>query len=117
MVLEIILDVTDTKKSFFWDHENGADNVKITRKVKRGAEVNWRKISEDEKTRFGEAKQIEVDSFLNNEMLEICKRNGVDKERVMKMRWVLTYKSAQVDEFGRKTPKARLVILVYQDPV
>ena len=34
----------------------------------------------------------------------------------MKMRWVLTHKSAQVDEFGRKAPKARLVILGYQDP-
>ena len=34
----------------------------------------------------------------------------------MKMRWVLTYKSAQVDELGRKVPKARLVILGYQDP-
>ena len=34
----------------------------------------------------------------------------------MKMRWALTYKSAQVDEFGRKVPKARLVILGYQDP-
>ena len=64
------------------------------------------KNSEEEKMRFGGAKQNEVDSFLNNEMLEICKRNGIDKERVMKMRWVLTYKSAQVDEFGRKIPKA-----------
>ena len=32
------------------------------------------------------------------------------------MRWVLTYKSAVVDELGRKIAKARLVILGYQDP-
>ena len=55
--MEIVLDVTDIKKSFYWDHEGGADTVKITRKVKRGAEVCWRKISEEEKLRFGEAKQ------------------------------------------------------------
>ena len=34
----------------------------------------------------------------------------------MKMRWVLTYKPAMVDEQGRKVPKARLVILGFQDP-
>ena len=53
--MEIILDVTDTKKSFFWNHEEGTDAVKIARTAKRGAEVNWRKIDEEEKNRFGEA--------------------------------------------------------------
>ena len=115
-MLEIVLDVTDVRKSFYQDHEKGADVVKVSRKAKKSAEVNWRKIDDDEKKRFGEAKAKEVDSFLANEMLEICKRKGISRERVMKMRWVLTYKSAQVDELGRKVPKARLVILGYQDP-
>ena len=71
LVLEIVLDVTDTKKSFFWNHEAGADVVNLTRKVKRGAEVNWRQIDEEEKIRFNEDKAKEVDSFLTNEMLDM----------------------------------------------
>ena len=32
-MLEIVLGVADTKKSFFWDHEQGADVVKLTRRI------------------------------------------------------------------------------------
>ena len=56
LAMEIILDVTDTRKSFYWNHEEGADSVKLTRKVKRGAEVTWINLDDDGKTRFEEAK-------------------------------------------------------------
>ena len=72
---EIVIDATDANKSFYWNHEEGADAVKITRKVKRIDEVKWRKLDDEEKTRFFSAKDSGIDSFLNNEMLEICRRN------------------------------------------
>ena len=76
LALEIIRGVTDTRKSFFWNHKEGADVVNVSRNVIRGAEVNWRKLREEEQKRFDEAKAKEVDSFLTNEMLEVCKRKG-----------------------------------------
>ena len=61
------------------NHEAGADVVSLTRKVKRGAEINWRKLDNEEKKRFEDTKEAEIDSFITNEMLEICKRKGIPK--------------------------------------
>ena len=73
-------------------------------------------MDDEERTRFGEANHREVDSFLSNEMCEMCKHALISTERAMKMRWALTYTAAQVGELGRTGPNTRLVILGYHAP-
>ena len=67
---------------------------------------------------FLRAMQGEVGSYLENEAVAIASRLGVPSERVLGMRWVLTWKvveNSQGEITGHK-PKARLIIKGFQDP-
>ena len=58
---------------------------------------------------------VEVKTFLASEALEALPPHlRPPKEAAMKMRWILTWKS---DHEGGAVPKARAVILGYQDPM
>ena len=90
----------------------------INRRPKQNAEVRFEKLNEEDQKRFTEAKQKEIDSFLKNEAIRICSMQGVERERVMQMRWILTWKR-ETDKNGQvvgQKPKARLIIKGYQDP-
>ena len=56
--------------------------------------------------RVGEA---ELQSWLDQKVFEVAHKNVVDKDAVMRVRWVLTWKSTG-------EAKARLFVLGYQDP-
>ena len=90
----------------------------INRKPKQNAEVRFDKLTEEEQVKFTEAKHKEIDSFLKNEAIRICSMHGVERERVMQMRWILTWKR-ETDKDGQvvgQKPKARLIMKGYQDP-
>ena len=90
----------------------------LNKKVTKGAEVNLRKLSQDELDEFSKAMDKEVDSYVSAEAVKICESNGVDPQRVMQMRWVCTWKS-ETDERGipnGRKAKARLIIKGFQDP-
>ena len=78
----------------------------------KGKEVNWRSLSDFEKKAFDEAQSKEIANVIKNaavRSLIASEKESLDWRRVMKMRWVLTYKSD-----GRA--KARLVVLGFQAP-
>ena len=86
--------------------------------AKRGAEVVFRNLSEEEKTQFKQAKRKEIDSYIENMAIEIAKSQGIDESRILGMRWILTWKTVN-DENGNKVgrkPKARLIVKGFQDP-
>ena len=78
-------------------------------------EVQWKRLSMEEKAEFEAAMATEVGNVLANEAVRALTKSEqaeVDPARVMGMRWLLTWKLSPI---GRKA-KARLVILGYQHP-
>ena len=88
------------------------DAFATSQTAKRKIEVTERFLTSDEKLQFRKAKVKEWNSFVENKVVELASRLGVDAKRIIGSRWVLTWK--KVD--GGKTAKARLVLLGYQDP-
>ncbi len=77
-------------------------------------EVSERHLSKEEHEMFKGAKQTEVNKFIAAEALKVLPENlQPSKQQAMRMRWVLTWK--KLEEGGVK-PKARAVVLGYQDP-
>lgn len=99
-------------------HRKG-ENWVVNAKAKKGAEVTYRKLSQEDQKLFDQAMRKELDSFLSSEAIAICTSHGVPADRIMQMRWVLTWKSGVSDEKTggeQKKAKARLIIKGFQDP-
>ena len=83
------------------------DPKKFTAKsVQKGAEVSWGRLDPTQRKAVAEAKQLEVDQWALSEK--------IPAERLMRMRWVLTFKGTE-NEHEVKA-KARIVLLGYSDP-
>ena len=108
-------------------------------KKMRDSEVVLTKLTPSERLLFSRAKTKEVSSFLKNEAVRKCLddseiREAFDTNRIIKARWVLTWKlippedreEAVQDAFqnpetvhdsqGRRKAKARIVLLGFQHP-
>ena len=84
--------------------------------MQKGCEVAWHKLNPEQRRAMGEAKRLEVDSWLTN---KVVARAGfeVPRSRLMKMRWVLVFKSVEdPNSVGKVKAKARIVVLGYSDP-
>ena len=77
-------------------------------------QVNIKKLSGDERAEFRAAQHKEMDQWISNDVISVCQRASIPKQRAMTMRWVHPWK---VDENTRETKaKARLVVKGYTDP-
>ena len=97
---------------------NGIKEWKINDKPKKRAEVHFRQLNDGDKLSFLGAMKNEVGSYLDHEAVEIASKAGIDKSRIMGMRWVLTWKDLEepTEEGLKQKPKARLIIKGFQDP-
>ena len=66
-------------------------------------------MTESDRKLFRKPKELELQSWLDHRVFDLVKKKFVDQERVMRARWVLTWKST-----GKA--KARLCVLGFQDP-
>ena len=104
------------------------------------AEVSLHKLTSKERELFTRAKAKEVDSFLKNAAVRKCLddaeiKEAYDSQRIVKARWVLTWKATPPDELdearkdaqdnasktlytnnGDRKAKARIVLLGFQHP-
>ena len=84
---------------------------------KRRVEVNFRKLGDADKERFkGAIMKKEWQSWLENRLTTIVKSKGIAKSRIIGSRWVLTWKKSSDPDDKTLTPKARLVLVGFQDP-
>ena len=85
--------------------------------IRKGrGEVRERSLNAEELKQFAGAKMKEVNQYIEQEVMEtLPPEYEVPKERILKMRWVLTWKDDPTAPEGRKA-KGRIVILGYQDP-
>ena len=89
--------------------------AKFTAKsLHKGAEVSWAKLSAEQKKAMAAAKNLEIEAWLKELVCEKY-RGVVPASRLMKMRWVLTFKGLDHSPSKMKA-KARLVLLGYSDP-
>ena len=58
----------------------------------------------------------EWNSWVENKVTSVCQARRIPKERVIKARWVLTWKKSSDPDDRSKVPKARLVLIGWQDP-
>ena len=90
------------------------DPKKFTAKsVQKGAEVSWGRLDPTQRKAMAEAKQLEVDQWVTRKVCQALSEK-IPAERLMRMRWVLTFKGTE-NEHEVKA-KARIVLLGYSDP-
>ena len=81
---------------------------------RKAVEVNERRLTNEEKLQFKEAKGIEVKNFIAAEAFKCLPSHlQASPDQAVGMRWILTWKTR---EDGTKKAKARAVLLGYQDP-
>ncbi|CAE7357392.1 RE1 [Symbiodinium sp. CCMP2592] len=81
---------------------------------KRAVEVSEKRLTDEERALFRSAKLVEVKNFVAAQAFEtIPEGQRPSKEQAVNMRWILTWKQK---EDGSVKPKARAVLLGYQDP-
>eukprot|EP00435_Cladocopium_sp_Y103_P060805 s110_g22.t1 len=80
----------------------------MVQNVKKSPEVKLSKLTPEQVKGFDQAKQVEINNRIREAAVE--KTTGyIPASRVMRMRWVLVYKSSGA-------PKARMVIVGFEDP-
>ena len=80
---------------------------------RRAVELSERRMTPEEITAFQGAKGTEVKNFVASKAFEILPDHlKPDRSQAIGMRWILTWK---LKEDGTRKPKARAVLLGYQD--
>ena len=80
----------------------------MTAQIKKSPEVKISKLSPEEVKKFDAAKSVEVNNWIREGACRAAE-GYVPLSRIMRMRWVLTYKQSGAS-------KARIVILGFEDP-
>ena len=119
-VLEVSLNVLPTDISdnpnFLWGVLDECLVASPAQTKLRRVEVNFRKLNPEDKKLFEKAMQKEWNSWIENKVTTICKSRGISPDRIIKARWVLVWKKSSDPDDKNKTPKARLVLVGWQDP-
>ena len=120
-VMEISIDITPEDITdnplCLWSVLDECLQVATTKAAKRRVEVSLRKLSNEDRALFEKAMQKEWQSWVENRVMSLCKKRGVDPEKVIRARWVLVWKKSSDPDIKTKTPKARLVLVGWQDPM
>ena len=103
-VIEVMTDV-----EVLVDGSSVVDVFAVNSAQRKRVGVSERKLTESDRKLFRKAKELELQSWLDHRVFDLVKKKLVDQERVMRARWVLTWKST-----GKA--KARLCVLGFQDP-
>ncbi len=107
MSVEIAVDI-DGKQDMLAFFEN--PQAFAATKIKKGrGEVSVKRLSDDQRSLFREAREKEVTQFLSKGAIRLVRLAGVPEDRIMKMRFVQTWKSTGA-------AKARLVLQGFTDP-
>ena len=83
-------------------------------RVRARVKVNIKKLSSDERAQCRAPQGKEMDQWISNDVISICQRADIPKERLMTIRWVRTWKVAE--DTGETKAKARLVVKGFTDP-
>ncbi|CAE7454855.1 RE1 [Symbiodinium sp. CCMP2592] len=111
--VEVAVDLPTTEKE--WKRFGQDATAYVAGMIKRRAvEVSERRLSAEDQLKFKAAKAVEVKNFLSAQAFEALPSHlKPSREQAIGMRWLLTWK---VQDDGSVKPKARAILLGYQDP-
>ena len=114
-VFSVVIDAPDSEEG--WKRIVKDPRKFVSKSIQKGVEVNWQKLSPEQQKAMAEAKALEVDQWISTQACEAV-RHVVPDSQLLRMRWVLTFKSAGSDtaNAGKMKAKARIVILGFSDP-
>ena len=115
------VDITDEDMSFFAREDVTPQEIQehlsfITTDAKRQAEVRISQLNAEDRRRFQEAKDKELDQWISHAIFEVVNRAGIPTSRIMPMRWVLVWKTLNEGNETSVKAKARLVVKGFTDP-
>ena len=87
----------------------------VSNDKKRRVELDYRKLSSQDRVLFDAAKQKEVKAWLSHGTVKKLSKGILKPEQIMRCRWLLTWKEPLPGTTERRA-KARLVILGFEDP-
>ena len=109
-----------------WKQENTPHEMAflVSAARKQRSEVKMIELDSTDRAMFEKAKQSEIESWISTETITKILRHQIPRENIMKCRWILTWKPIDPDDkkvsgsqsHPRHKPKARLVVLGFQDP-
>ena len=104
-----------------WRHEDDPHEMTflVSAAKKQRSEVKMSQLSEAERKLFHQAKMKEIDSWLATETVARVLRHQIPEDNILRCRWILTWKPVDTANPGdpKHVPKARLVVLGYEDPL
>ena len=89
-VIEVMTDV-----EMLLDGSSVIDVFAVNSARRKLVEVSERKLTESDRKLFRKAKELELQSWLDHRVFDLVKKKFIDQERVMRARWVLTWKSLE----------------------
>ena len=113
--MEIELDAHDVSKMHGAEHEEQVAFLVSSAKKQR-SEVKLKELNAEDRKLFDMAKDKELQSWLDTGTIQKICRHQIPKENVLRCRWLLTWKDMGDTEKVTKAPKARLIVLGYEDP-
>ncbi|CAK0907600.1 unnamed protein product, partial [Prorocentrum cordatum] len=110
----IVLDIPVSNEHALMAYMDNPRNFVASQARKGRVEVSFKTATPEEKKLLLEAQQKECTSVLSTKAVRILSRKGIDPARLLRCRFVLTWKK---DEQGNVLRgKARLVVLGFSDP-
>merc|ERR1711993_218462 len=70
---------------------------------RRKTEVSIRNLNVEERKLMEAAKDKEIDQWISNSVFKIVRRAGIPIQRIMAMRWILTWKEAPDGDQSQST--------------
>ena len=89
-VIEVMTDV-----EMLLDGSSVIDVFAVNSARRKLVEVSERKLTESDRKLFRKGKELELQSWLDHRVFDLVKKKCIDQERVMRARWVLTWKSLE----------------------
>ena len=113
--MQIELDVNEISKMCQTDEEEQVALL-VSAAKKQRSEIKLKDLSNEDRKLFDAAKNKELQSWLDTGTIQRICRQQIPKENVLRCRWLLTWKDMGEINKTTKTPKARLIVLGYEDP-
>ena len=111
--VEVALDLPDSKRGL-QQFVSNLEGYFVGALKRRAVEVNLKHLTAEERAGFEQAKAVEVKNFIAAKAFEALPADlRPPEEKAIKMRWLLTWK---LKDDGTTKPKARAILLGYQDP-
>ena len=110
-----------------WKHSSNPEEMSflVSAAKRQRSEVKLSTLTPEQRKLFIDAKDKEIGSWLSTNTVERILRHQVPTENILRCRWILTWKPIDPENPNdpkealkpKVVPKARLVVLGYEDPL